>query len=107
MPTSPLPPRYRPARPTTTPTSASPPPPPPSALRIARTREEKGYTVESLCLSDCQTTAFAAVDEAYCSEGVEADAVLSITKPPGFEGVAGSGSACATEARGRPLWRAP
>ncbi|EOD08334.1 hypothetical protein EMIHUDRAFT_217452 [Emiliania huxleyi CCMP1516] len=68
---------------------------------------EKGYTVESLCLSDCQTTAFAAVDEAYCSEGVEADAVLSITKPPGFEGVAGSGSACATEARGRPLWRAP
>ena len=33
-----------------------------------------------------------------------ADAVLSITKPPGVQGIAGTGSSCAADQNGRPLW---
>jgi len=69
-----------------------------------RTMESKGYTSSSRCASDCQTTSFVAVDDTYCSAGVAGDVVLSVTKPPRYAGVAGSGSSCSVDSFGRPLW---
>lgn len=69
-----------------------------------RTMESKGYEVGRLCASDCQTTAFVAVDDYYCSSGTIGDVVLSVTKPPRYTGVAGSGSACQVDSNGRPIW---
>ena len=67
----------------------------------------KGYSIPTSCAADCTWMSGVAVDDAYCDSGGPAssyDAVLSITKPPGIKGVAGTGSACATDAPGRPLW---
>lgn len=69
---------------------------------------QKGYEPVSRCASDCTVLSRVAVDERYCKEtgglANDYDAVLSITKPPGVEGVAGTGSSCATDQRGRPIW---
>jgi hypothetical protein len=56
------------------------------------------------CAADCSILSGSAVDPLYCTRGVESDVVLSITKPPGLNGVAGTGSSCASDQAGRPLW---
>jgi len=71
----------------------------------ARMRATKGYASLKRCASDCQTTSLVAVDNAtYCGVGVGGDAVLSVTRPPRIEGVAGSGSSCSSTSDGRPNW---
>ena len=45
-----------------------------------------------------------AVDKSYCDQGVDADAVVSVTKPPVIAGVAGTGGDCASDSNGRPTW---
>mmetsp|Transcript_16451 Transcript_16451/g.53644 ORF Transcript_16451/g.53644 Transcript_16451/m.53644 type:complete len:944 (+) Transcript_16451:1-2832(+) len=69
-----------------------------------RTMESKGYDIGQRCASDCQTTSFVAVDDYYCTSGVAGDVILSVTKPPRYQGVAGSGGACQVDSSGRPLW---
>lgn len=79
----------------------------PGAAGTARQRAANGYATLERCASDCQTGFHVAVDsEFYCAAGVRGDAVLSVTRPPPIEGVAGSGSACVTGAGGdqRPRW---
>lgn len=68
----------------------------------------KGYTPAVACASDCTQLSRAAVSDGYCNaeQGLASgfDAVLSVIKPPGVTGVAGTGSACASDQLGRPLW---
>jgi hypothetical protein len=72
----------------------------------ARALQARGYETRSACAVDCETVGGAAVPAGYCNAGFAHgyDAVLSITKPPGVYGVAGTGSACANDNSGRPLW---
>jgi len=65
---------------------------------------ENGITPEEACASDCSVLSGVAVDPTYCTDGVNADAVLSVTKPPVVPGVRGSGSHCVADQQGRPLW---
>ena len=64
-----------------------------------RALQSRGYVREPACASDCSLLSGAAVNPQYCasSNGLAHgyDAVLSVTKPPGIDGVAGTGSACA------------
>ena len=69
-----------------------------SALR------SKGYDSQAACARDCTMLNGVAVASSYCTEGVTADAVVSITKPPVIPGVAGTGGACASDSTGRPTW---
>lgn len=69
-----------------------------------RALQAKGYPSSSSCARDCLMLCGVSVPPSYCEGGVEADAVLSITKPPAQPGAAGSGTHCASDARGRPLW---
>ena len=71
-----------------------------------RALQSRGYDLPPACASDCSVLSGAAVDPQYCSGGLAHgyDAVLSVTKPPGIEGVAGTGSACAFDQVRRPLW---
>ena len=65
----------------------------------------RGYQSLDACASDCTTFAGTAVNASYCTEGlVGFDAVLSVTKPPTVEGIAGSGGFCASHRNGSPLW---
>lgn len=63
-----------------------------------------GYELEGTCASDCTTANQVAVAPSYCNEGVAADAVLSVTKPPTVWGVGGTGTHCQASAQGRPTW---
>jgi len=69
-----------------------------SALR------SKGYPSATACARDCTMLNGVAVASSYCTEGVQQDAVVSITKPPVIPGVAGTGGACASDSTGRPTW---
>ena len=64
----------------------------------------RGYSTENRCASSCQTLSSVSVGAEYCQDGVDADVVLSVTKPPVYSGVAGTGSSCAVDSQGRPLW---
>ena len=68
----------------------------------------KGWTPMTACASDCTMISSVAVNATkYCTDGVTADAVLSITKTPVITGVAGTGSFCAAERQdnlNRPTW---
>lgn len=72
----------------------------------ARALQAKGYPTPSSCAADCTTLSGVAVDEAYCTSGAGHgyDVILSLTKPPGVDGVAGTGSSCGSDESGRPLW---
>lgn len=75
--------------------------------QYARALQAKGYPTPSSCAADCRTLSGVAVDEAYCGTGGAGhnyDVILSVTKPPGIQGVAGTGSSCASDQAGRPLW---
>ena len=65
--------------------------------RYQRALELKGYTVEPGCAVDCTVLSGSAVDPAYCTTGITADVILSITKPAGLVGIAGTGSSCAND----------
>ena len=81
-----------------------------------RALRSKGYPTPSRCAADCATLSGVAVDPRYCEDGEGGygaggagmgfgyDAVLSLTKPPGIQGVAGTGASCASDSDGRPLW---
>ena len=67
----------------------------------------RGYPSARACARDCTVLSNVAVDPAYCGSGglgAGYDVVLSVTKPPGLRGVAGTGSSCASDTAGRPLW---
>ena len=70
----------------------------------ARALEAKGYTPVESCANDCTMLSGVAVADKYCAEGVQADAVVSIVKPPEMYGVGGTGGACAHDTQGRPTW---
>ena len=70
----------------------------------ARALESKGYTPVESCANDCTMLSGVAVADKYCAEGVQADAVVSIVKPPEMYGVGGTGGACAHDTQGRPTW---
>jgi len=74
--------------------------------RYQRALIEQGWTPVEACASDCATISSLAVDSAlYCTQGVDADAVLSVRRPPSESGVAGTGSHCQVDgATGRPTW---
>jgi len=72
--------------------------------RFERALSLKGYQTSAACAADCTLLSNVAVDPAMCTSGVEADVVLSVTKPPGLSGIAGTGSSCAADQAGRPLW---
>eukprot|EP00962_Isochrysis_galbana_P003598 scaffold1021_cov108-Isochrysis_galbana.AAC.19 len=74
--------------------------------RYQRALQEKGYTPTERCAADCFAISNIAVADSYCTDGVVADAVLSITRPPSMMGVMGTGSACATTSNSRPTWLA-
>ena len=77
---------------------------------IGRSRYEKalrsrGQAAQApSCASDCKILSNVAVAPSYCTVGVAADAVLSIIKPPSLPGIAGTGSSCASDQNGRPIW---
>ena len=49
--------------------------------------QDKGYSPPSSCAADCEWLNGVRADQAdYCTNGVAADAVLSITKPPTIQG---------------------
>ena len=75
-----------------------------SAGRYQRALLAKGYTPAASCAADCMLLNGVAVADSYCTAGVTADAVLSITKPPTIAGVGGTGTYCASDTRGRPTW---
>ena len=54
--------------------------------RYERALQVKGYNPGASCAADCTWLSSVAVDPAMCAAGVEADVVLSITKPPGLSG---------------------
>jgi len=64
----------------------------------------KGYDTPSECSADCAQISNVAVEPSMCTDGVAADVVVSITKPPGLAGLAGTGGSCAADQAGRPLW---
>jgi hypothetical protein len=72
--------------------------------RYAGVYNRKGYPSEEGCARDCSLLNGVAVAPSYCQDGVTADAVLSLTKPPTIPGVAGTGGSCASDATGRPTW---
>ena len=54
----------------------------------------KGYPPQTACARDCaMLNALAPDDRTYCGDGVQADAVFSVTKAPTLAGVAGTGGA--------------
>ena len=65
--------------------------------------QSKGYANVAGCAVDCKVLSGVSVPSSYCEGGVEADVVLSVTKPPGLAGIAGTGSSCAADQEGRPL----
>jgi len=71
-----------------------------------RALQAKGYPTNPSCAADCEVLSGVAVDPAYCTAGAGYgyDVILSVTKPPGITGVAGTGSHCAANQAGRPLW---
>ena len=75
-----------------------------SVGRYASALAAKGYPPEEACARDCTVLNGVAVAESYCTTGVQADAVFSITKAPTIPGIAGSGGACASDSTGRPTW---
>lgn len=77
-----------------------------SSGTYARALQSKGYPTPSVCAADCRSLSGVAVNPDYCGGGLGhgSDVILSVTKPPGVAGVAGTGSACATDQAGRPLW---
>ena len=76
-----------------------------SSGRYATALASKGYPAEEACARDCAMLNGLAPDEqTYCVDGVQADAVFSVTKAPTLAGVAGTGGACAHDSAGRPTW---
>jgi len=73
-----------------------------------RALQSRGYNLPAACASDCTSISDVAVDPGYCNRpgGLANgyDVVLSVTKPAGIQGVAGTGSACAFDQVRRPLW---
>ena len=74
-----------------------------------RALASRGYREMSrACAFDCTALSGVAVDPTYCAAGASLstgyDVVLSVTKPPGVQGIAGTGSSCASDQKGRPLW---
>mmetsp|Transcript_23863 Transcript_23863/g.47661 ORF Transcript_23863/g.47661 Transcript_23863/m.47661 type:complete len:867 (-) Transcript_23863:457-3057(-) len=73
--------------------------------RYQRAVLEQGWTPVESCASDCTMLSGVAVDSTkYCTSGVEADAVISLRRPPSEVGVAGTGSYCQSDSDGRPTW---
>lgn len=72
--------------------------------RYQRALTERGYTPVEGCAADCTALSSVAVAAVYCTTGVDADAVLSVTRPPSITGVMGTGSSCAQAANSRPTW---
>ena len=72
--------------------------------RYQKALENKGYTLQASCASDCNWLNGVKAPDTYCSSGVAADAVLSVTRPPVINGVAGSGGSCVVDQDHRPLW---
>ena len=72
----------------------------------SRALTSRGYPVQSSCAADCRTLSSVFVDSAYCGGGLGHgyDVILSVTKPPGVAGVAGTGSSCAADGASKPLW---
>jgi len=78
---------------------------PVSKGRYQRAVLEQGWEPVSGCASDCTLLSGVAVDSSkYCTTGVDADAVISLRRPPSEAGVAGTGSYCQTDSEGRPTW---
>ena len=75
-----------------------------SAGRYVGVYNSKGYPNEKACARDCTLVNGVAVDSDFCETGVQADVVLSLTKPPTIAGVAGTGGSCASDDVGRPTW---
>jgi len=75
-----------------------------SAGRYDRALQQKGYASATSCARDCTMLSGVAVAPEYCTAGVEADVVLSLTKPPVVPGAAGTGSWCVSDQNNRPLW---
>jgi hypothetical protein len=75
-----------------------------SGGRYQKALKAKGYSVNPSCAADCTLLNGVAVAGSYCSAGIAADAVLSITKPPTIQGVGGTGAYCQSDTRGRPTW---
>ena len=71
--------------------------------RYEKALRSRGQRIEAACASDCALSNVV-VSAAYCTAGVEADAVLSVIKPPSIPGIAGTGSSCASDQNGRPVW---
>lgn len=65
----------------------------------------KGYEPYEGCAVDCTVLSGVAVSDDYCTNGVaDVDAVLSLTMPPPYPGVGGTGTYCASDQNRRPLW---
>ena len=79
-----------------------------SSGEYERALHSRGYDLPPACASDCTVLSGAAVDPRYCTNGrglaYDYDVVVSVTKPPALESVAGTGSACAFDQLRRPLW---
>eukprot|EP00913_Durusdinium_trenchii_P024591 g23084.t1 len=54
------------------------------------------------CDPDCQKGLHVVVPDSFCTEGVAADAVLSLSMPPPIPGVGGAGTFCSADQHGRP-----
>jgi len=55
------------------------------------------------CNADCVKGSLVSVPDSLCSEGVDADIILSTALPPPVPGVQGSGGFCAQDQNGRPV----
>ncbi|CAE8588448.1 unnamed protein product, partial [Polarella glacialis] len=55
------------------------------------------------CNADCVKGSLVSVPDTLCSEGVDADIILSTALPPPVPGVQGSGGFCAQDQNGRPV----
>lgn len=66
--------------------------------------QPQGYDMSSRCEFDCQVISGVTVPDGHCDPGDHPDAVLSVTKPPVFDGIRGAGSSCSHAADGRPRW---
>ena len=74
--------------------------------KYQRALYERGWTPTAGCASDCTMLSGVAVDASkYCGEGVDADAVISLRRPPVEADLLGTGSHCQCDpASGRPTW---
>ena len=73
--------------------------------RYRKVYDEKDYTFDPACAIDCNFLAGCKAPDGYCEKSIDADAILSVTRPPRMQGVEGSGTSCAVDNNdGRPIW---